>query len=78
MTDSVSNICFTFVRFASCVPPPAMAMGWGGPEGSSVMRERETGGWAQFDWMLDGGSLKTQPIGSQLDSLKKANRWLRT
>jgi hypothetical protein len=25
-------------------------------------RERETGGWAQFDWMLDGGSLEAQPI----------------
>ncbi len=32
---------------------------------------RETGGWAQFDWMLDGGSLKTQPIGSHLVYLKK-------
>jgi hypothetical protein len=25
-------------------------------------RERETGGWAQYDWMLDGGSLEAQPI----------------
>jgi hypothetical protein len=26
-------------------------------------REREkTGGWAQFDWLLDGGSFKAQPI----------------
>ncbi len=24
--------------------------------------ERETGGRAQFDWMLDGGSFKSQPI----------------
>jgi hypothetical protein len=34
-------------------------------------RERETGGWAQFDWMLDGGSLKAQPIGSHLVCFKK-------
>jgi hypothetical protein len=34
-------------------------------------RERETGGWAQFDWMLDGGSSKAQPIGSNLDCFKK-------
>jgi hypothetical protein len=26
--------------------------------------------------MLDGGSLKAQPIGSQLESVKKANTWL--
>ncbi len=32
---------------------------------------RETGGQAQFDWMLEGGSLKAQPIGSQLDSFLK-------
>ncbi len=26
-------------------------------------REREkTGGWAQFDWLLGGGSFKAQPI----------------
>ncbi len=25
-------------------------------------RERETGGWAQFDWMLHGDSFKAQPI----------------
>jgi hypothetical protein len=24
-------------------------------------RERETGGWAHFDWMLDGGNFKSQP-----------------
>jgi hypothetical protein len=27
-------------------------------------RERETYGQAQFDWMLDGGSLKAQQMGS--------------
>jgi hypothetical protein len=59
-------MCFTFVIFASCVPPTAMSVGWGWEaEGSSVVRE--TGGQAQFDWMLDGG-LMAQPIGSQLDS----------
>jgi hypothetical protein len=26
-------------------------------------RERETGGWAQFDEILDGVSVKGQPIG---------------
>jgi hypothetical protein len=25
-------------------------------------RERETGGWAQFDWLLGGGSFKARPI----------------
>jgi hypothetical protein len=25
-------------------------------------RERETGGWAQFDWMVDGDSFKARPI----------------
>jgi hypothetical protein len=25
-------------------------------------RDRETSGWAQFDWMLDGGSFKAQSI----------------
>ncbi len=34
-------------------------------------RERETGGWAHFDWMLDGGSLKAQPIGFNLDCYEK-------
>jgi hypothetical protein len=29
-------------------------------------RERETGGWAQFDWMLDGGSFKAWPIEFRL------------
>jgi hypothetical protein len=38
--------------------------GGGGEEGSGVIRkkERETGGQAQFDWMLDGGRMKAQPI----------------
>ncbi len=43
----------------------------GGGERCSVMRERETGGQAQFYWMKDGGSLKAQPIGYQLGSIKK-------
>jgi hypothetical protein len=30
------------------------------------MRERETGGKVHFDWMLDGGTWKTQPIRVQL------------
>jgi hypothetical protein len=28
--------------------------------------ERETGGWVQFDWMLDGGTFKAQPIEFKL------------
>jgi hypothetical protein len=32
---------------------------------------RETGGWAKFDWMLDGSSLKAQPIGSFLACLEE-------
>jgi hypothetical protein len=26
-------------------------------------REKEIGGWAEFDWMLDGRDFKYQPIG---------------
>jgi hypothetical protein len=40
-----------------------MNVGWGRGRGEVCQRERETGGWAQFDWMLDGGSLKAWPIG---------------
>jgi hypothetical protein len=32
---------------------------------------RETGGWAKFDCMLDGSSLKAQPIGSSLACLEE-------
>ncbi len=39
-------------------------------------RESETGGWVQFDWMLYGGSLKAQPIGSHLVCFKNAKRCL--
>ncbi len=54
----------------SYLPPPVL---WDGAERggcrSSVVKERETGGQAQFDWMLDDGSCKAQPIGFQLVSL---------
>jgi hypothetical protein len=40
------------------------------------MRERETGGQTQFDWMLKGGFWKAQPIGVWLVCFKNANRWL--
>ncbi len=35
----------------------------GGLRGLGRKRERETGGWAQFDGILDGVSVKGQPIG---------------
>jgi hypothetical protein len=35
---------------------------------------KETGGQAQFDWMLDGGSWKAQPIGVQLVRFKKCQQ----
>ncbi len=38
------------------------------------MRERQTGGQAQFDWMLDGGYWKAQPIGARLVCLKKCQQ----
>jgi hypothetical protein len=40
-----------------------------GAEGSNVVRGKETGGQAQFDWMLDYDSSKAQPIGLHLVSL---------
>jgi hypothetical protein len=54
-----------------------MTVGWVG-RGGGVQSggEREKGGWAQFDWMLDGGSLKAKPIGFRLVCLKKTKRWL--
>jgi hypothetical protein len=52
------------------LPPPVL---WDGAErgsvGSSVVRERELGGQAQFDWMLDDNSCKAKPIGFHLVSL---------
>ncbi len=33
-----------------------------GIEGTSPVRKSEIGGQAQFDWTLDGGCLKAQPI----------------
>jgi hypothetical protein len=54
----------------SYLPPPVLWDGAGrGAVGSSVVRVRETGGQAQFYWMLDDGSCKAQPIGFQLASL---------
>jgi hypothetical protein len=46
---------------------------WAGGGGSIGEKcgERETGGQAQYDLVLDGGSLKAQPTGFQLDSFKK-------
>jgi hypothetical protein len=41
----------------------------GGAVGSSVVKERETGGQDQFYWMLDDDSCMAQPIGFQLVSL---------
>ncbi len=29
-------------------------------------REKGTGGWPQFDWMLNGGSFKAEPIEFRL------------
>ncbi len=46
-----------------------MAVGWGG--GVQSGGERETGGWAQFDWMLNGGSLIAWPIGCPLVCFQK-------
>ncbi len=46
----------------------------GGAGAEGVMkceREKQTGGQAQFDWILDGGPWKTQPIGVLLVCLKK-------
>ncbi len=48
-----------------------MAVGWGGG-GVQSGGERETGGWAQFDWMLNGGSLIAWPIGCRLVCFQKS------
>ncbi len=37
-------------------------------------KEKQTGGQAQFDWILDSGPWKTQPIGALLVCLKKCQQ----
>ncbi len=70
MTDLLSNKYALHLSYLNLVCHLLHWMWAGGGLGEQC-GERETGGQAQFDWMLDGGSLKAQPIGSQLESFKK-------
>ena len=65
MTDLLSNKYALHLSYLNLVCHLLHWL-WAGRGGiGEQCGERETGGQAQFDWILDGGSLKAQPRGSQ-------------